>query len=110
MNLNNKLRVVEEADSKAIKWLRAFVICLFIGLIIWELLASLVNSIPWGILLGLLPDWLVPDVLKPMVEELNTPAPVDPPPATNDCTVMSEGILICDDGVHLPEEREGGVR
>lgn len=105
MRLTNKLRAVEDVDSMAIKLLRAFVIFLFIALVLWEFLVSVVNAIPWDLLLSFLPDWLLPEVFQPLVDQIKQPEPVAQP--AGGCTVMPDGILICEDGVHLPESKEG---
>lgn len=101
MRLSDKLSVVEEVDSQGLKFVRMLAITLFVMMVVWKFIASLFGMIDWALLVDLLPDWLVPDVLSAGVKD------VPAVPIETSCKKMPDGILICDDGVHLPQDGKG---
>lgn len=82
-------------------FVRVFVLSLVVLMVLGEVIASIWSAIDWGLVLDLLPDWLVPDVLQERAAELEAKPQVPAPAA--ECSVMLDGTLICPDGVRFHE-------
>ncbi len=87
--------------------LRAAILVLAAVLVAAQFVVAFFDAIDWNLLLGWGPDFLIPDVLSPLLDEV-TPSQSDVSlPSDCDCKIMPDGTRIGPDGYYFTKPDQG---